>query len=458
MRKAVIGSFLESQGYQYEFIDRNLGHKFFQLQQRSDLANLQKYLAGQSAHLVRELEFVMGLFADEFDFEILSPEETYRFLLTRGKLRYGWRPRGRHHRAPSDFMEQFEINDDGIAIPSLSTGELRSDYSIEWVAGVFDGVCRYRPSISQSSEHTVGYAMYPVARLHRAGVHQSLVDYVQRFCGDYNLRYGNSSSHNELGIVFTGPSFIRRVLDVLFPRLLVLAEHSAAILDEVLPRFDDEKHHTRQGFYDLLRDFDPIARDSGGPFRHRKYDPEHFANIWRDSIELTPRSAVSEPDSKSKQERLDERETLTISPNEYKSDLGRYQTLVDRRYRDAKKVDEIKALYGDRCQLCGDRLARGDGTGYSEAHHLRPLGRPHEGPDILENMIILCPNHHADFDNGVIMIDRETMRLIHPYDSEVNGRQITMKEDHELAAESIQYHNNVISELERPEREESQNP
>lgn len=30
--------------------------------------------------------------------------------------------------------------------------------------------------------------------------------------------------------------------------------------------------------------------------------------------------------------------------------------------------------------------------GYSEAAHIRPLGRPHAGPDVLANVLSLCPN------------------------------------------------------------------
>ena len=39
----------------------------------------------------------------------------------------------------------------------------------------------------------------------------------------------------------------------------------------------------------------------------------------------------------------------------------------------------------------------------SEVHHIRPLGK-HDGADIIENMIVVCPNHHAMFDRGAITI------------------------------------------------------
>jgi putative restriction endonuclease len=37
--------------------------------------------------------------------------------------------------------------------------------------------------------------------------------------------------------------------------------------------------------------------------------------------------------------------------------------------------------------------------------HIRPLGAPHNGPDVKENIIIcLCPNHHVLFDSGAITL------------------------------------------------------
>ena len=454
IRTAVVGSFLDLRGYQYELIEREYGGVFFRLQQRSDLEDLQEYLGGHSAHLVRELAFTTGVFADEFDFDVLDPEEIYRFLLARDKLRYGWRPRGRYHIPPSDISERFEIDDSTVAVPPLPSGTIRTDYTIEWIAGMFDGLCRYRPSISESSEHVVGYGMHPIARLYRGGVHSSLVTHVQQFCEDYDLNYGDTSDSNTLNISFTGPSHIRRVLDILFPRLLVLAEHSELVLGGILPRFDDEEHHTKPGFYRLFRDFDPVARASGGPFKNREYTPEYFAQRWKDDLGLTAGDTTTEPSAaelddssrdESDQEWLSELETLTLSPEEYRGEVGRYQTLVDRIYRDQTMVEDLKQLYGDRCQLCGTRLARRDGTGYSEVHHLQPLGRPHDGPDVRDNVLVLCPNHHSDFDNGVVEVDPGTLEIVHPYGSAVDGNQIIVEGDHQPGVEFLTYHNERIA-------------
>ncbi|MEU5161448.1 HNH endonuclease [Streptomyces sp. NPDC020875] len=71
--------------------------------------------------------------------------------------------------------------------------------------------------------------------------------------------------------------------------------------------------------------------------------------------------------------------------------------------RDQALVAEVKALHGNACQVCGLALPTLDGT-YSEAAHIRGLGRPHNGPDVLTNLLVLCPNHHVQFDTLAIYI------------------------------------------------------
>ena len=52
-----------------------------------------------------------------------------------------------------------------------------------------------------------------------------------------------------------------------------------------------------------------------------------------------------------------------------------------------------------------------DGSGYSEGHHLQPLGGDHKGRDRAENIICVCPNHHALCDFGAMTLDMANLRL-----------------------------------------------
>jgi len=81
----------------------------------------------------------------------------------------------------------------------------------------------------------------------------------------------------------------------------------------------------------------------------------------------------------------------------------RYAATVSRLIRDTAVTRQVKALYKHRCQVCGTQLGVPAGF-YAEAAHIKPLGAPHHGPDILANVLCLCPNHHVLFDLGSFAI------------------------------------------------------
>lgn len=82
----------------------------------------------------------------------------------------------------------------------------------------------------------------------------------------------------------------------------------------------------------------------------------------------------------------------------------RIPTTVLRIVRDTTLSQSVKELHHYRCQVCDVQLAVPSGF-YAEAAHIRPLGSPHNGPDVASNILCLCPNHHVLFDRGMIWID-----------------------------------------------------
>jgi len=77
---------------------------------------------------------------------------------------------------------------------------------------------------------------------------------------------------------------------------------------------------------------------------------------------------------------------------------------VSRRVRDSALTRRIKSIYQNRCQVCDTAVTGIGGRQYSEGAHVMPVGRPHLGPDTLENILCLCPNHHVQLDIGGMVI------------------------------------------------------
>ncbi|MCL4265936.1 MAG: HNH endonuclease [Anaerolineae bacterium] len=100
-----------------------------------------------------------------------------------------------------------------------------------------------------------------------------------------------------------------------------------------------------------------------------------------------------------------------------------------RILRDTKVSRWVKYVHGYKCQLCGDTIKLNNGEFYAEAHHIQPLGKRHNGPDIVENVICVCPKHHVLLDYGVIYLDKS---------------QLIMISGHDISDVYIAYHNTKI--------------
>lgn len=103
----------------------------------------------------------------------------------------------------------------------------------------------------------------------------------------------------------------------------------------------------------------------------------------------------------------------------------RAEATTYRILRDTKKARGIKRLYEFCCQICGETIELSDRP-YSEAHHVKPLGSPHNGPDLESNIISVCPNHHVLLDYFAIKLDLAQLKL---------------NRAHQLNPDYIDYHN-----------------
>jgi putative restriction endonuclease len=81
----------------------------------------------------------------------------------------------------------------------------------------------------------------------------------------------------------------------------------------------------------------------------------------------------------------------------------RSRVSTQRIVRNTAVTQWVKDLYDHRCQICGTRLQTPAGA-YAEGAHIQPLGRPHNGPDVPENALCLCPNCHVLFDAGAVTL------------------------------------------------------
>jgi putative restriction endonuclease len=136
------------------------------------------------------------------------------------------------------------------------------------------------------------------------------------------------------------------------------------------------------------------------------------------------------------------------------SDAGvpvRRATTVQRIVRSTTVTNQVKELHDHRCQVCGTRIETPAGA-YAEGAHIRPLGRPHDGPDVIENVLCLCPTDHVRLDYGAIVIaDDLSVRSVISGEPE---RKLRVSPKHPVSVEHLRYHRQLfeanMSEAEAP--------
>lgn len=106
----------------------------------------------------------------------------------------------------------------------------------------------------------------------------------------------------------------------------------------------------------------------------------------------------------------------------------RHTQTTYRILRETELARRIKILHKHQCQICSITLQL-SGRMYSEAHHLQPLGKPHFGPDIPGNIVVVCPNCHVKLD----------------YFSEyIDIKKFMARGGHVISAEYVNYHNSRV--------------
>ncbi len=202
-------------------------------------------------------------------------------------------------------------------------------------------------------------------------------------------------------------------------------------------------------WYHSLKNFPGVLFDKGGylVIRNRKtYEKNKYFQHGHDLHVKKGISAVpgyrnfkysevrqmirtSEQASKMKAQNIKRRRLRAFDMPKGSQEIRRLLKESYRIIRDTKVSRWVKEMHQHRCQVCGKRIRLSRGNFYSEAHHIRPLGRQHKGSDKVENVICVCPLHHVLLDFGAIALNKFKLKIA---------------KDHLVSKESVFYHNEVI--------------
>jgi hypothetical protein len=92
--------------------------------------------------------------------------------------------------------------------------------------------------------------------------------------------------------------------------------------------------------------------------------------------------------------------------------------------KDTKIINALKMATDFKCQYpsCGQRIIKKNGGFYIEVAHIKPVSQ--NGQSILGNLIVLCPNHHKEFDFGDLKIINQTNSKL---EGQLNGNKFEIE-------------------------------
>lgn len=97
--------------------------------------------------------------------------------------------------------------------------------------------------------------------------------------------------------------------------------------------------------------------------------------------------------------------------------------IVKIRKLNRKIGENLKLLYGYRCQICGQVIGEKYGSHIAEAHHIDYFINSLN--DDANNQMIVCPNHHSVIHDANPVFDRR--RMVYGFDNGVEERIILNK-------------------------------
>ncbi len=167
-----------------------------------------------------------------------------------------------------------------------------------------------------------------------------------------------------------------------------------------------------------------------GIVRFQKIEPRRFRLVGYSNEETQTEPVSKQVKEQSYQNQIRQKQTLAPKAYDIHEPPPRIEYTTYRVLRDTKIARDVKELYDFCCQICGrSGLKLKDGKLYAEVHHIKPLGKPHFGLDVYENVLCVCPNCHVLVDYGAIRLDISKFKIL---------------PGHEIEQKYVNYHNAEI--------------
>lgn len=281
IRAGLLQEYFESIGIQAGFREGSTYRT--NIRKNEDLERLESDLNGHSIELMRGLRFINSRKFTNDDLT-KDDESVLRLAKTMLDIRPAKRSSDLLKYSPRELASQLGISEkdvDAFDIPSISTD---STLSTDYIGGVFDACGRHNLVVSKQPTNDIGYSIQAEVIVNRTALHPVTVSLIQDTLNQHNVSYNKSTQSDvySLSIELYGSDRIQRFYEEFGDGFYISLPEMEIFNREILPRFDEDLHRTKQGLFDILY----LAEVELDLFkRNRKYDISYFVEKWDTEIE-----------------------------------------------------------------------------------------------------------------------------------------------------------------------------
>lgn len=176
-------------------------------------------------------------------------------------------------------MQTQNIQSQGPNLPDME------DTDIAHLAGFIDATGSITAHVSKNDEYSIGYQVHGLIRIVRPADNEDpIIGKFMEYCEEEGVQIGVSDTSNgpqrerdSTELFIKRPEAISRFLEPMLPYLTTEYPKAIVMLEQVVPRIEDEVHHTKEGFYELMEFVDMLRQNTSGDL---KYTQEYFEEEW----------------------------------------------------------------------------------------------------------------------------------------------------------------------------------
>ena len=159
-----------------------------------------------------------------------------------------------------------------------------NDTQTAHLAGVFDAAGAVTAHITKRDRYSIGYEFRPLVRVQRPHRHVPLIGKLDEYAEQQSV--GGLVEETSSGYEFEvyGPEDISNFLEPLVPYLVTNYEPAQIMLQEIVPAVEDDKHLTKQGFYELVGVVEELRESTARS--DSRYTQEYFADEWEGDLKV----------------------------------------------------------------------------------------------------------------------------------------------------------------------------